>query len=329
MGAVNMLIDVSDRKRADEIGQRLASIVESSDDAIVSKDLNGIISSWNKGAERLFGYSAAEVIGQSITILIPAEHQNEEETILKRIRSGQRVDHFETVRRRKDGSLIDISLTVSPVKNAQGDIVGASKIARDITERKRQEAQIALLAGEAEHRTRNILATVQATVHLTQSDTPDALKRAIEGRIRALANVHALFASSRWTGADLHSLATQELSPYCDRLQERARLDGPAVTLEPNIAQMIAVMFHELATNAAKYGALSVPEGRVEIGWSPTTHGRLTIRWVESGGPSVKPPTRRGFGTRVVESIIRGQAHGEICFDWRSEGLACEITVPR
>ena len=120
VGAVNMLIDVSDRKRADEIGQRLASIVESSDDAIVSKDLNGIISSWNKGAERLFGYSAAEVIGQSITILIPAEHQNEEETILKRIRSGQRVDHFETVRRRKDGSLIDISLTVSPVKNAQG-----------------------------------------------------------------------------------------------------------------------------------------------------------------------------------------------------------------
>ena len=154
-----MLIDLSDRKRADQIGQRLASMIELSDDAIVSKNLDGTITSWNKGAERIFGYTAAEAVGQSITILIPSEHQ-QEETILERIRRGQRVDPFETVRRRKDGSLIDISLTVSPVKNEQGEIVGASKIAHDITERKRHEAQIALLAREAEHRTRNILATV-------------------------------------------------------------------------------------------------------------------------------------------------------------------------
>jgi len=122
------------------IGQAfLASIIESSDDAIVSKDLNGIVASWNKGAERIFGYAAAEMIGKSITLLIPPELRGEEGEILARIRRGERVDHFETVRRRKDGTRINISLTVSPIKNAEGGIVGASKIARDITQRKAAE----------------------------------------------------------------------------------------------------------------------------------------------------------------------------------------------
>src|SRR5262249_1151706 len=149
-----------------------------------------IISSWNKSAERLFGYTAEEAIGMSITILIPSERHDEEPAILDRIRRGERIDHYETVRQRKDGRLIDISLTVSPVRNAQGKIIGASKIARDITERKQNDDYLATLAREAEHRTKNILAIVQATVNLSHSDTPDGLKRAIEGRIQALANVH-------------------------------------------------------------------------------------------------------------------------------------------
>ena len=197
--------------------QRIASIVESSDDAIVSKDLNGIITTWNKGAERIFGYTAEEVIGKPVTILIPPDRQDEEPAILERIRRGERIEHYETVRLRKDGSRVDISLTVSPVRNAEGKIIGASKIARDITERKRSEAQIAILAREAEHRAKNVLATVQATVHLTQSDTPDGLKQAIEGRIQALANVHRLFVESRWTGAELHSLVKEELAAYSPR----------------------------------------------------------------------------------------------------------------
>lgn len=114
----------------------LAAIVESSDDAIVAKNLDGIITSWNRGAQRLFGYAAEEVIGESITILIPPERLSEEPGILERIRRGEMVDHFETKRRRKDGTLVDISLTVSPVRDATGRIIGASKIARDITETK-------------------------------------------------------------------------------------------------------------------------------------------------------------------------------------------------
>src|SRR6476619_584400 len=141
IGAVNTLVDVTDRKHADVHAQRLASIVESSDDAIISKDLNGIITSWNGGAERLFGYSSEEVIGKPITILIPGDRMDEEPEIIERVRRGERVEHYDTVRRRKDGSLIDISLTVSPLKDADGRVVGASKIARDITERKRTQEQ--------------------------------------------------------------------------------------------------------------------------------------------------------------------------------------------
>lgn len=135
-GAVNMLVDVTGTKRAELAQQQLSAIVDSSRDAIASKHLNGIIVSWNPGAERLFGYKAEEIIGKPVTILIPEDHQDEEPEILARIRRGEPIDHYETVRRRKDGSLVDISLSVSPVKDAAGNIIGASKIARDVSDKK-------------------------------------------------------------------------------------------------------------------------------------------------------------------------------------------------
>ena len=138
---------VTDSERASQL---LNAIVDSSDDAIISKDLNSIVTSWNKGAERLFGYTAAEMVGRPITILIPADRQDEEPEILSRLRRGERVDHFQTIRKRKDGSLLDISLTISPIKDIHGKIVGASKIARDITQQKRAEE--ALIASEARFR---------------------------------------------------------------------------------------------------------------------------------------------------------------------------------
>jgi PAS domain S-box-containing protein len=134
--------DITERKRAEVVGQRLAAIVDSSEDAIVSKDLNGTIESWNGGAERLFGYQASEVIGKSILIIVPPDRHDEEQGILERIRRGERIKPYETVRMREDGSLLDISLTVSPLRDAAGRIIGASKIARDITERKRAEAAL-------------------------------------------------------------------------------------------------------------------------------------------------------------------------------------------
>jgi len=205
VGAVNMLIDISDRKRADMHGQRLASIVESSDDAIVSKDLDGTITSWNRGAERLFGYKAEEIIGKSVTILIPSDRLDEEPQIIERVRRGERIDHYDTVRRRKDGSLIDISLTVSPIRDADGRIIGASKISRDITERKRAHEQQNLLVNEMKHRIKNSLATIQAIATQTLNQHPKE-RDAFIARVHALDNAHDLLTSATWQTASLEAL---------------------------------------------------------------------------------------------------------------------------
>src|SRR5262245_19242132 len=142
-GMAKIVRVIRNRLRAEEARGRLAAIIDSSDDAIVSKTLEGIITSWNRSAERLFGYTAAEAIGQSILLIVPADRRSEEEAVLRRLRAGQSVDHFETVRRRKDGTFIDISLTVSPVRDALGRIIGASKVARDVTEQKRIQRELA------------------------------------------------------------------------------------------------------------------------------------------------------------------------------------------
>ena len=222
--------------------------------------------------------------------------------------------------------MISVALTISPVKNAEGKIVGASKIARDITEQKRSQVQIATLAREAEHRSKNPLANVQAMVNLSQADGVDDLKKRIEGRIQALANVHSLFVASRWIGAELSTIVRQELAPYSATRRHQVRVDGPQVLLEPNIAQAVAVTLHELATNAAKYGALSVADGQIELTWSHEADGQLNLRWSENGGPVVKAPARMGFGWRIMEQMI-GQLKGQTRFDWNAEGLVCEITL--
>lgn len=317
--------NLTERKLADEELRYVASIVETSEDAIISKNLNGIVTSWNRGAERVFGYPAEEAIGKSITIVIPEDRLSEETEIISRISKGERIDHFETVRRRKDGSLINISLTVSPVKNADGLVIGASKVARDITEQKRNQEQIITLAREAEHRSKNLLLSVQAIVRLSNSETPEALKDAIEGRLQSLANVNSLFVASRWAGADLSSIANQELAPYAGRRRMRVRVDGAAVVLEPNTAQAIAAVLHELATNAAKYGALSSEKGHIDLSWQRGQDGLIRLRWIESGGPIVRTPSRQGFGTRVIEQMV-AQLKGRTTFDWRPDGLVCEIS---
>ena len=303
----------------------LASIVESSNDAIVSKNLAGIIMSWNTSAERIFGFTADEAVGQPITIIIPTERHSEERDILNRIRRGERTDHFETVRQRKDGSLIFVSLTISPVTDTNGVIVGVSKIARDISDQRRTQDQVAMLAREAEHRSKNLLSTVQAIVNLSRSDTVEDFKQVISGRIQSLANVHSLFAETRWTGAELSSIVEQEIAPFSQKGDGRLRTEGPLVLLDPDAALALAMILHELATNASKYGALSVANGQVDLKWAHDVGAELRLIWAETNGPTVREPTHRGFGTRIIESIVT-QRKGEARFGWRPEGLICEIT---
>jgi PAS domain S-box-containing protein len=297
--------DLIERKQAEHTAQRLAAIVDSSQDAIVSKDLNGVVTTWNRGAERLFGYTAEDMIGKPITTLIPPDRDNEEPEILDRIRRGGRIEHYETVRQRKDGSVVDISLTVSPVKDAAGRVIGASKIARDISDKKQAQARQELLTREIQHRTKNLFAVVLAVVSRSFAGkyTVKDAETAVVSRLRSLGQTHVMLLDKEWQGADLAEIVRAEMNPYAGRMQ----IDGPSLTLSTKTAQNFALALHELATNAAKYGALSNTTGRVHITWfKHASNGskRFTFRWQEQGGPPVRAPTQKGFGSAVLEQAM-------------------------
>jgi two-component sensor histidine kinase len=194
------------------------------------------------------------------------------------------------------------------------------------------ESRLRFLAREVDHRAKNALAVVQATLRLTPKGDVESYARAVEGRVSALARAQTLLAEDRWRGAALRALLESELAAFVTPARggtPRLRLAGPDVLLPPEAAQPLAMMVHELATNAVKHGALSTPEGRVEVGWTVGRDGALSLRWAESGGPAVEgPPSRRGFGSRVVESVVRNQLGGRLEMRWREHGLACDIAVP-
>jgi two-component sensor histidine kinase len=242
------------------------------------------------------------------------------------VRDRQVIRGIEAVVERPDGSRVSLIPHPTPFFDESGTFLGAVNLMVDITERKRSEELTQRLAQEAEHRTRNILATVAATVQLSSSETTDGLKEAIHGRIQALSNANELLVQSRWAGADLHELVARELSPYCQDGDARAQFAGLPVMLPPHLAQCIAVALHELATNAVKYGALSKPQGRVRVDWSHSSSS-LVVRWVEVGGPRTEPPTHSGWGTRVMQGMV-GQQMGKIQFNWQIPGLVCEIVLP-
>lgn len=326
IGAVNMLVDISDVKRADIAAQRLAAIVESSDDAIVSKDLNGIIMTWNRGAERLFGYTQDEVIGKPITILMPPERIDEEPGILARVRRGERVDHYETVRRRKDGSLIDISLTVSPLRDAHGKIVGASKIARDVTERKRALERQKLVVSEMRHRIKNSLSTIQAIATQTLNKHVEE-RDAFIGRLHALSRAHDVLTSEAWERATLSAVVNRALEPF-QQYQERITASGPGpLWLDASKGVMVTMVVHELVTNAVKYGALSNATGHISLTWERTDQPDLAkLVWQESGGPEVVPPKAKGFGSHLIERGFGGQL-GSARLVFNPSGLVCTLEI--
>jgi PAS domain S-box-containing protein len=319
VGAVNMLVDLAHRKQAEENAQRLASIVESSDDAIMSKDLNGIINSWNRGAEQLFGYTSDEVVGKPVTMLIPLERVDEEPSILQRLRRGERIDHYETVRRRKDGSLVDISLTVSPIMSADGRVVGASKIARDITERKRAQDQQKVLLAEIMHRVKNTLATVQAISTQTLRRAPADERAAFTARLHALSKAHDLLTSDKWDRAPLRAVVDAALGPF---QHDRFTLEGPNAWLNASMSLQLTLAMHELATNAAKYGAFRNAAGRVHLRWEMSDDGRLKLCWTETGGPTVVTPKRKGFGSILIEHTFEGAR-----LEYAPQGFACTFEL--
>ncbi|MGE4249869.1 MAG: PAS domain S-box protein [Parvibaculaceae bacterium] len=322
-----------ERQAADVAAGRLVALVESSDDAIVAKTLDGVIQNWNRGAESLFGYTAEEVIGKSITILIPPDRLTEEETILSRIRKGERMSHYATIRRRKDGSLIHVSLTISPIIDASGQIIGASKIARNFTDQHLAQERQQLLLREMNHRVKNLFAVTSSILSLTarQAESPSALASSVISRLDALARAHGLTMAGldaqdlmRDRGTTMHALARSILSPHGEA-DERFTLRGEDIQVSAKAVTPVALLLHEFATNAAKYGSLSVPGGRVGID-TKLDDGVIELAWRETGGPAVESTQEQGFGSRLVEATAR-QLEGDITRDWGRDGLLITLRL--
>ena len=234
------------------------------------------------------------------------------------------------MRRRKDGSLVDLSLTVSPVQDRAGKVVGASKIARDITERRQLERVKEHLVNEIKHRVKNTLGTVQAMAAQTFRKAPAEERNLFVGRIHALADAHDVLTQRDWGNVSLNELTTRVLHPFVDAKQKRMSAEGPDLEISPNRALLIAMVLHEMGTNAVKYGALSNDTGIVTAVWNVEQGSegrRLKLVWTEQGGPPVEPPVHKGFGSRMIEHAIRGeQGASEFVFD--PKGLVCRIEMP-
>ena len=305
-------------KPDDLAAARLAAIVDSSFDAVVSKDLNSIITSWNAAAERLFGYTPEEAIGQSVLMLIPGPLRSEEADIIGKIRAGERLESYDTTRLRKDGTTVSVSITVSPIKDATGRIVGASKIARDISAAREAEQRIRILLREVNHRVKNQFAVILSIIRESsnRARSPREFEEQVRARIMALSSSHDLLVNSDWSGAGLFELAQEHLSIFGN--SEQVMLSGPLVMLQPNAVQNLGMAIHELGTNAAKYGALSAAGGQVELRWNLHTEDgirKLTLVWDETSAAIAKRDEggaeRRGFGSVVLERVVPLSLSGE------------------
>ena len=333
-GVVVTFVDITASKEHEQTSAQLAAIVDSSHDAIIGHSFDGTITSWNSGAKAIFGYTALEAIGQPFAILVPENQADEVPQILAKLRRGERIEHFEIERVRKDGSRIDVSLTVSPVRDAGGNIIAASTIARDFSERKRADEHRTVLMAELDHRVKNILMVVTSLVSQTlrSGGTAQNFADEIQGRIQALGRVHNLLNVHGQTFADLRQLVEGELDAYRARRRDRVVIDGKqSVCLTGRTTQTLAMALHELATNAAKYGALSVDSGRVTVTWQVANsgeHQRLVLQWTESDGPAVTAPTRRGFGSQLIENILTRELDAHVQRDFDADGIRCTIELP-
>lgn len=284
---------------------------------------------WDGGLFRIFGVDAATFRPTPATIrtLIHPEDWPKLDEVLVQLVAGGEAHHVEFRIRRPDGK---IRWCIGSAASTSSEINGATHISGvvlDISERKADEDRQTLLAREVDHRAKNALALVQALVRLTRASSMEEFVEAVEGRILALSRVHSILSQSRWEGADLASLLRDELAPFDLGQTSRIAIEGPDVLLDSSTAQTLALALHELATNTAKYGALSVATGRLNVAWHRDGH-ELVIRWREEGGPKVSPPERRGFGTSAIISGVEQQQGGKVTFDWKAEGLDCVLRLP-
>jgi len=282
---------------------------------------------WDAGQYHIFGVDADgfEVTSTNVETLLHPEDVDALRAVIAHFKSG--AQSYETEFRivRPDGEIRWCAGTAAATIDKDGRIVRVSGVTVDITERKRAEERQNLLAREVDHRAKNALALAQSIVRLTRGDDVKDYIQAVEGRINALARVHTILSLSSWQGAEIGKLIDEEIAPYSTG--DQIALLGPEIQLQPATAQTLALALHELVTNSAKYGALSVLPGRLNIQWKVQADG-LQLIWEEHSGPPVTKPISRGFGTRSVIASIESQLGGRAEFDWRPEGLICSLSVP-
>jgi len=298
------------------------AIVSSSGDAIYALRPDGAIESWNAAAEGLYGYAAGEAIGRNVRMLMPAQGQSDAQALL----SGE-CFKLETTHVTKAGVLTEVSLSVAPFKASEGTVSGVAVIARDITERRRNENQIRLLMNEVNHRAKNLLTVVQIIVRQTAKGDAKSFTDRVNRRIAALAASHDLLVQSNWHGVNISDLMRSQLTHLADLIDTRICLDGPPVRLKPVAAQALGMAVHELATNAAKYGALSNAQGRICVIWK-VAGPDLSVRWSEHAGPPTVPPGHRGFGHTVIVQMIEHTLEAEVRLEYPRSGVVWELVAP-
>ncbi|PJE33687.1 Blue-light-activated histidine kinase 1 [Pseudooceanicola marinus] len=317
---------------AGNIQRRLAAIVEGSEDAIIAKNLDSIILTWNPAAERIFGYSPDEVIGRPITILIPDDRKDEEADFIARLRRGERIANFETVRKRKDGTPIPISLTVSPLRDDEDNIIGASKIARDITHQREAEERQQLLLSEMRHRVGNSFAVASGLLSIAarHAGSVPELVTVMRQRLNALAAVHSQAVSDpsgrKAEGTTLSELLGAILEPFTG--DSPAQMEIPEVHVCPAALTPISLVVFELATNAVKYGGLSQNGEGIAIR-ANRLGDRLIIHWKESSAPAPASgeADHVGFGTRMTQSTVSSSLGGTFSRDFNTEGLTATLDL--
>lgn len=316
---------------SESLREHLAAVVEGSDDGIITKNLDGIIQSWNRGAEVLFGYAAEEAIGQPITMLIPEGRLNEEVDIIARLKRGERIRHFETMRQRKDGSLVPISLTISPVRNGAGEVIGASKIARDITLQHQAREQERALLAEMRHRVGNCFALASGLLSVfgRQAQTPQELVSMMRDRLQALAKAHMLAVSDPdavegSSGVTLPELVEAIVAPFAGVVTPVFGLED--LPLRQAAISPLSMVVYELATDSVKYGCLSPLGGALEVA-SRRDGERLLLTWKESCPLGEVDEHRDGFGTRLIRSTLAGYFDGTLTRSFRPDGMTAELDL--
>jgi PAS domain S-box-containing protein len=346
VGVVNCFQDVTERNRVLEAleqsrqdlrqqEQRWNATYEHAAIGIVEIDAEGRFLRVNESICDITGLTREELLGWRLFARTHPDDRDVDEDLYRRQVKGE-IGFYSIEKRflRKDGRTIWCSIRSSTVRDSEGTFLYGVRVVQDITARKEADDRQKLLMDELNHRVKNTLATVQSLAAQTArgADSPETFRKAFEGRLIALSQAHDQLTRRHWASADLRTIAKAATTPYLARGQERIVLEGDDVTVTPRVALTLSMVFHELTTNAVKYGALSTPAGRVDVIWrvvqGPSHPPSLWIEWREHDGPPVAAPTRQGFGSRFIEGSVAMELQGTARLHFDVAGLRCTMKVP-